>query len=330
LRFSVSATGIKSVNGSIYVTINDEVCKVSVFRGDIMEELVSLHGRPCTLLWGSRESLLVSCGEALYLVSGNEAKLVLRARPGNWFWHAVEGDGRVFVHEYGESPTGIYVTEDLKSFRKASTNLIIDPWSRHFHYLAFDDSRGLLVATLGDGNIVRAAVSQNHGHTWRPLYKGPWQFVPVLIDSDKWIFGFDSDIAKGGVGVYDTKRGELSFIFLRSPIYKRAQFSSLKRFGDYYVGCLGYPTAIVVSRDLRHWHLLYLDDSTTEYNHFVDVELWRERIVAVTGRELLVFEPDEVKKAFEERPFLIPYGAYLDRLKGLAFTIKRIRWMLKT
>jgi DUF4097 and DUF4098 domain-containing protein YvlB len=50
LRYSVSATGVKSVNGSIYVTINDEVCKVSVFKGDIMEDVVSLHGRPCTLL----------------------------------------------------------------------------------------------------------------------------------------------------------------------------------------------------------------------------------------------------------------------------------------
>jgi hypothetical protein len=330
LRLSVSATGVKSVNGSIYVTINDEVCKVSVFKGDIMEDVVSLHGRPCTLLWGSREGLLVSCGEALYLVSGNEAKSVLRARPGNWFWHAVEGNGRIFVHEYGEAPTGIYVTEDLESFKEVSTNVDVDPQSRHFHYLAFDDSRSLLIATLGDGNLVRIAVSRDYGHSWKPFYKGPWQLVPILIDGDKWVFGFDSGIAKGGVGIQDIEHGKRSFIFLRSPIYKSAQFSSLKRFGDYYVGCLGYPTAIVVSRDLRHWHLLYLDDSTTEYNHFVDVELWRGRIVAVTGRELLVFELDDVEKAFEERPFLTPYGAYLDRLKGLAFTIKRIRWMLKT
>jgi hypothetical protein len=75
--------------------------------------------------------------------------------------------------------------------------------------------------------------------------------------------------------------------------------------------------------------LLYLDDYTTEYNYFVDVELWREKIVAVMGGELLVFELDDVEKAFEERPFLTPYGAYLDGLKVLAFTIKRIRWMLK-
>jgi hypothetical protein len=325
------ATGVKSVEGTVYVTIKDPGgCRVSVFEGNGVEGVVSLGGHPCTLVWGSREGLLVSCGEALYLVSGNEAKPVLRAKAGNWFWHAVEGDGRVFVHEYGESPTAIYVTEDLESFKKVSTNVDVDPRSKHFHHLAFDDSRGLLVATLGDGNTIRVAISRDYGCVWEPLYKGPWQFVPVLVNGDKWIFGFDSGIAKGGVGVYDTKRGELSFAFLRPSSHKNAQFASLKRFGDCYIGCLGYPTAIVISRDLRHWHLLYLDDSTTKYNRFVDVELWRGKIVAVTGKELLVFELDDIEKVFEERPFLTPYGACLDRLKGLAFTIKRIRWILKT
>jgi hypothetical protein len=274
--------------------------------------------------------LLVSCGEALYLVSGNEAKPVLRAKAGNWFWHAVEGDGRIFVHEYGQSPTGIYATEDLESFRKVSTNVDVDPRSKHFHYLALDDSRRLLIATLGDGNVVRVAVSQDYGHTWRPLYKGPWQFVPVLVDGNRMVFGFDSGITKGGVGVYDIEYNEWSFVFLKSLSHRRAQFTSLKRFGDYYIGCLGHPTAIVVSRDLRHWHLLHLDNSYLEYNYFVDVEPWGEKLVAVTGKELLVFELEDIVKAFEERPFLIPHRAYLDRLRGLAFTIRRIKWMLKS
>jgi hypothetical protein len=164
---------------------------------------------------------------------------------------------------------------------------------------------------------------------WRPLYKGPWQFVPVLVDGDKIVFGFDSGIAKGGVGVYDIERNEWSFVFLKSLSHRRAQFASLKKLGDYYIGCLGCPTAIVVSRDLRHWHLLYLNNSTLEYNHFVDVEPWKEKVVAVTGKEILVFELGNVERAFEEKPFLTLYRAYLDRLKGLAFTIKRIKWILK-
>jgi hypothetical protein len=51
--------------------------------------------------------------------------------------------------------------------------------------------------------------------------------------------------------------------------------------------------------------------------------------VAATSRELLVFELKDVVKAFEERPFLTPHRAHLDRLRGLAFTIRRIQWMLK-
>jgi hypothetical protein len=330
LRFVVAATGVKIVGGTVYVAINDAgACRVSVFKDGCVEDVISLRGRPCALVWGSREGLLVSCGEVLYLVSGNEARPVLRARPGNWFWHACGGDGRVFVQEHGEPPTGIYVTEDLETFARVVTNWDIDPRSRHFHFVAFDRARGLLVATLGDGNLVRAAVSQDYGHMWRPLYKGPWQFVPVLIDGDKIVFGFDSGIAKGGVGVYDVERNKWSFEFLKSLSHRRAQFASLKKFGDYYIGSLGYPTAIVVSRDLRHWHLLYLNSSTLEYNHFVDVEPWREKVVAVTGKEILVFELGDVERAFEEKPFLTLYRAYLDRLKGLAFKIKRIKWILE-
>jgi len=327
--FPVAATSVKVVESTIYVTVNDAgTCRVSVFKDGCVEDVTSLRGSPCSLVWGSREGLLVSCGEDLYLVSGNEAKPVLRARPGNWFWHACEGDGRVFVQEYGESPTGIYITEDLESFRKILTNVDIDPWSKHFHHLAFDESRHLLITTLGDGNVVRVAVLQDYGLIWRPLYKGPWQFVPVLVDGDNYVFGFDSGIAKGGVGVYDIERNEWSFVFLRSLSHRRAQFASLKKLGDHYIGCLGCPMAIVVSRDLRHWHLLYLDNSTFEYNHFVDVEPWGEKVVSVTGKEILIFELENIKKAFKEKPFLTLYRASLDRLRGLAFTIKRIKWHL--
>jgi hypothetical protein len=331
LKFAISATGVKSVEDTVYVTINDPgACRVSVFKGDGVEGVVSLGGHPCTLVWGSREGLLVSCGEALYLVRGKEAKPVLRARPGNWFWHAVKGDGRLFVHKYGESLTGIYVTEDLESFKKVSTNVDVDPRSRHFHYLAFDDSKELLIATLGDGNIVRVAVSQDYGYTWKPLYKGPWQFVPILINGDKWIFGFDSGIARGGIGVYSTKRDEWNFTFLKPVNYYNAQFTSLIKFDDYYIGCLDSPTAVAVSKDLKYWYPLHIDSSITEYNHFVNVEIWKEKIVAVTGRELLIFDINDLKQALRSKPILTPYKAFLDKVKGLSFTIKRIQWMLET
>jgi hypothetical protein len=65
------------------------------------------------------------------------------------------------------------VTEDLETFARVITNWDVDPRSKHFHFIAFDGARRLLVATLGDGNLVRAAVSRDYGRTWKPVYRGP-------------------------------------------------------------------------------------------------------------------------------------------------------------
>ena len=76
-----------------------------------------MEGSPCILLWNRKNKFLVSAGNFLYFVSNNEFKPVLRARDGNWFWHAVEACNKVFIQEYGESPTGIYVSENLENFK---------------------------------------------------------------------------------------------------------------------------------------------------------------------------------------------------------------------
>jgi len=327
MRLSVPAVSARNIGGTIYVTISEGGrCRVSRLRGGDVEDVVSMRGSPCVLLWGRGNEFLVSAGNSLYLIFGNEGRPVLRGGVGNWFWHAVEGDNLVFVQEYGESPTGIYVSEDLRSFKRVVTNVDVDPTSRHFHYIAFDGGRGLLIATLGDGNIVRAAVSSDHGITWRPIYRGPWQFVPVLVNGSRWVFGFDSGIARGGVGIYDVEGERWRFIFLRLGGHHHAQFSSLVRLGSYYVGGLGSPTAIVVSEDLRYWYPLYVDASIPGYNHFVSVEVWGDKIIATTGKELLVFDPDDVREAFSKRPILTPYGAYFDRVRCVAYMVKRGLW----
>jgi hypothetical protein len=327
LRLNISVISARNIGGTIYVTISEGGrCRVSRLRGGDVEDVVSMLGSPCVLLRGRGDEFLVSAGNSLYLIFGNEGRPVLRGGVGNWFWHAVEGDGLVFVQEYGGSPTGIYVSEDLRSFRRVVTNVDVDPTSRHFHYIAFDGGRGLLIATLGDGNIVRAAVSSDHGFTWRPIYKDPWQFVPVLVDGGRWVFGFDSGIARGGVGIYDVEDERWRFIFLRLGGHPHAQFASLVRFSGYYVGGLGSPTAIVVSEDLRYWYPLYVDASIPGYNHFVGVEVWGDDIVATTGKELLVFDPDDVREAFSKGPILTPYGAYFDRVRGVAYMVRRGLW----
>jgi len=50
------------------------------------------------------------------------------------------------------------------------------------------------------------------------------------------------------------------------------------------------------------------------------------KVVATTGRELLIFSPDDVREAFSKRPILTPYGAYFDRVRGVAYMVRRGLW----
>jgi hypothetical protein len=51
--------------------------------------------------------------------------------------------------------------------------------------------------------------------------------------------------------------------------------------------------------------------------------------VAVTGKELLMFDSRDVEEAFRRKPFLAPYKAYLDRVRGALYVLKRLPRMLR-
>jgi hypothetical protein len=98
------------------------------------------------------------------------------------------------------------------------------------------------------------------------------------------------------------------------------------RYGDYYIGCLGYPTTILVSKDLYYWYPLYIDPTSSCYNHLVNAFAWGNKIVAVTGKELLVFDSRDVGGHLG-KTLLTPYRAYLDRVRGVLFMLKRLPWI---
>jgi len=182
-----NATSIEVTNVRLYVAISNdrESCRAAEIVDGSIKDVILLPGFPCYILLEFRGNLVVSAGNTLYIVSNNEAKPVLRARNGNWFWHGVEACGKVFVQEYGESSTGIYVSEDLEDFKLLVSSKDIDPLSRHFHYIAFDEERNTLIATLGDGNIVWVVILTECEYSWKPLYKGLWRFVSVLVEEDR-------------------------------------------------------------------------------------------------------------------------------------------------
>jgi len=85
-----------------------------------------------------------------------------------------------------------------------------------------------------------------------------------------WVFRFDTGIARGGVTINNADEDAWRFIFLKTDDYRYAQFTFIMRYGDYYIGCLRYPTTILISKDLYYWYPLYIDPTSSRYNHLVN------------------------------------------------------------
>ena len=294
-----------------------------------LKDLKEFRGEKGFILHADNRGSLLSIGNRLVLADEHGAEDVLVAQnPNNFFWHATSIDDEVFVQEYGEPPTAIYLSRNLIDWRKLTTNVKIDERSKHFHYIAYDPYRDQLIVTLGDGNLVRVAFSDDQGATWRPLYIGPWQFVPVEPLKDMIVFGMDSGIVKGGIGTYYFPDGHWKFVFLRwlSSGVRVAQMCDLKRLGNsIYVATLGTPQAVVASKDLTTWHPLYVEGFKEDFNYHMTLSEGRNFLACSTGKSLLVFEKDELKsRVSSSNPVVSSYRAYMDRLKGLGFTLKRM------
>jgi len=143
------------------------------------------------------------------------------------------------------------------------TNKDVDPLSRHFHYIAFDEEEYSLLLRLVMETLLELLSQLIVGLAGDLYTKVRGSSCLYLLRRSRWIFGFDSGIVRGGVAVYNVDEGEWRFIFLKANDYRHAQFASITRFGDYYIGCLGYPTAILVSKDLYYWYPLYIDPTST-------------------------------------------------------------------
>jgi len=328
-RLSLSSLSAVVVDDEVFTLVRDErrltLLSLDTSSG-VIDELASFQGSRGFVLKARAGKILVSIDDKLYLIEDGVCRLVLTAtRPENIFWHLVESNGVVFMHEYGESPTGIYVSEDLEHWRKLITNLDVDKSSRHFHCLAYDRYRNWLIATLGDGCLVRVITSPDLGNSWRPLYSGPWQFVPIVPLEDRIVLGMDSGIARGGLGVYFPEGG-WNFIFLKwvDGTVRFAQMSDLKLLSNgLWLAALGTPQAILASEDLKTWKLVYVEGFDKTFNIHMTISEGTN-VVCSTGENLLLFNKNELKSmALNNQPVIVEYRAYLDKLKGAAFVLKR-------
>jgi len=290
-------------------------------------KLATLRASKGFILDVQEDTCLLAVDDNLVALRNDQLEPVLKAHsPANSFWHAARGGDFVYVQEYGWSPTGIWAsTRNYENWRLLTTNVELDKSSKHFHNIAYDSFSKQLVTVLGDGNIVRVATLANGEETWRPIYKGPWQFVPIVILRDMLVLGMDSGIVKGGVGIYVPHDDRWNFIFLKwCGKVKFSQMCDLKRLRNgLWVAALGTPQAILVSEDLITWYALHIDGFGEKFNHYMRISEREDCMICSTGKCLLMFDKDGLKNRMRSsKPVMVSYKACVDRLSGLGFTIK--------
>lgn len=288
----------------------------------VLEEFKGTDG---FILEASEDSWLVAIDNELIFTEGRRKEVVLKTNsPQNFFWHSARGKDKIYVQEYGIPPTYIYVSNNYRDWKPLKNNLQIDKTSKHFHNVSYDQYRDWLIVTLGDGNWVRVCVFDEK-HNWRPLYKGPWQFLPVVPQESRIVFGMDSGIVKGGIGIYYLDEDDWDFTFLRwnNADIGFIQMSDLAYLDNgFWVAMLGSPQAIMASENLEKWYTVHIK-GYEKFNHHMRVSKGKRDVACSTGKNLYLLRKSELKNFTKKRPAIKYHDSYLNRLRGLGFCLKK-------
>ena len=292
-------------------------------------KLAEFHGKRNALL------KMINCGTFLGLdnklmISENLKtwKTVLKTEnQENMFWHMAEaGDGAVFVQEYGKPPTGIYrSTDGGETWKQIVNTREIDRRAQHFHSIAYDQYRGLLLVTLGDGNSVKIAISQDYGDTWKALYTSAYQCLPIVVLKEYLVFGMDSAISRGII-IWNPSENEWQTIHLKYvgklKMIDSIQSSDLKILANgIWIMSTG-GGSLLSSSDLRNWHCHIFGEKKRFESHMISNE--ENGIVAVAmSDKTIIFDPKAVNNT-DQYADLKQHNAFFARMKGLGYVIKRL------
>jgi len=283
------------------------------------------------LFEGLNGSLLAHFSDTFYISVDNKVygskdlvdwKEILKVKSGNRIWHICQTNFGVLAQEYGETPTYIYLLQDFHAPSLILSNTKVDQGSTHFHSIAYDPDRGVVYGTLGDRNLVRAfEINKINPVNWKKIYSGPWQFAPISISPNYIVFGFDSAIAKGGIGIYHPNDDKWNFLFLKYDNARLAQFLDIKQVNGLWIGVLAYMRAVVISKDLIHWYLVCVGENGSGQDIQIDTN--QSHIAIATGKSLVLKDENDIKKAFEKKPIIEPYMALMDVTRGVGFVLRR-------
>lgn len=337
-KINLPASAICIEDNKTFVALQDPAGRISVQvlhpTGNEVAKIASFSGSKCFLLNSANGKMFIGIDNKLLLRdNGGCWKIVLRTiHPSNFFWHmAVTSEGTIFVQEYGEPPTGIYRSTDGRHWQLIITSSQLDRQARHFHSIAYDQFRNILIATLGDRNLLKIAISSDDGKNWAPLYKGAWQVLPIEVMKDQIVFGMDVGFAGGGLMVYfpNEDRFEISHLKWRKPQVNSMQMVSLRYLNNRnWVAALGAPQAIIASSNLREWGILFLEGFDKRFCFSMDFAEGAESVTFVTGKSLFSIQKRDIAKYINscEHP-IFEHRALFEKLTGSGYRFRfgRIR-----
>jgi len=303
-------------------------------KGDDPLELSDFSSGKNLLLHVSNDSTFLGLDNKLLLSHDlRKWRTVLTAKSSNTFWHMAEAvDGTLFVHDYGfGGGSGIYRSADGgETWKQVVECHKLDKDAIHFHSFAYDKFRGLLIATLGDGNALKIAVSKDYGDTWKPLYNGAWQCLPIVVLKERIIFGMDSAISSGFLVWYpsDDRWETLHLKYVKKPeasdLLQIADLRALTN-GSWIMSTGG--GSLLCSKNLQEWQIMHLGARNPDlriapphlFGHMLSNEI-NGMVVAAMGDLVMIIDSKDIGNSSID---VVQHYAFYNRLKGLVYAAKR-------
>jgi hypothetical protein len=244
----------------------------------------------------------------------------------NIFWHMTEGsDGALFLQEYGSPPTWIYRSVDGgETWKKVVSSSRIDKKAKHFHSIAYDQYRNSLIATLGDGNLVKISVSYDDGETWKPLYTWAYQCLSIAVLKDCVVFGMDSAISCGII-IWRPSEDNWDTIHLKYADKTHSkdtmQSADLKQLSDGTWIMTTGSGSILSSDDLRNWRILHYGEKALFESHMISNECNGVAAVAM-GYSVAIMDTKALRTT-RQGVDVKQCSALFSRSRALGYVVKR-------
>jgi hypothetical protein len=304
--------------------------------------IARFKGSKCLLIERMNEKIFIGVDNKLLIGDyGNERnwKEVLTTKNiCNAFRCLVSAKEYLYCIEYGEPLTGLYRSEDGYSWKLIATAQDIDRKARHFHCLAYDKYRDILIVTLGDNCRAKAGFSYD-GKSFEIAKTGPAQLLPITCTKEYIVFGTDDPVYTGLV-IYEPKLRKSKFIPIkmnkcvpaksRSTIRKLLFLKPCPSFmsdlkilnGRFWVATFAIPQIAIASRDMRIWYPI-IERSYLPDFYWTTINEGERYIAFTLGEDSFIIDKSRIENLLNEKsPIAYKHRAIRERILSFAYFMR--------